>query len=149
MTSGSLIRVDVTPREAYEQRPRLFAALETAFPVKFQVFGSGNADAAIVFATRAASSEAVSGPALTLLGDAETDLISAKSRSPTRARYQTFRGRTLMHSSTGQALPGTYHDWGLVLATSPTGPADIRPDGQFVAASWSQGSGRARPFASN
>ena len=73
MTSDSPIRVDVTPREAYEQRPRLFAALETAFPVKFQVFGSGNADAAIVFATRAASSEAVSGPALTLLGDAETD----------------------------------------------------------------------------
>ena len=54
MTSDSPIRVDVTPREAYEQRPRLFAALETAFPVKFQVSGSGNADAAIVFATRAA-----------------------------------------------------------------------------------------------
>ena len=59
--------------EAYEQRPRLFAALETAFPVKFQVTGSGDADAAIVFATRAASSEAVSGPTLTLVGAAQTD----------------------------------------------------------------------------
>lgn len=140
MTSGSLIRVDVTPREAYEQRPRLFAALETAFPVKFQVFGSGNADAAIVFATRAASSEAVSGPALTLLGDAETDqLFGEIAFTDSSSVPRPFRGRTLMHSSTGQALPGTYHDWGLVLATSPTGPVWMaRPDGQFVAASWPQ-----------
>ena len=73
MTSDSPLRVDVTPREAYEQRPRLFAALEAAFPVKFQVTGSGDADAAIVFATRAASSEAVSGPTPTLVGAAQND----------------------------------------------------------------------------
>ena len=48
-----------------------------------------------------------------------------------------FRGRTLTDSSAGQALPGSYDDWGLVLATSPTGPVWMaRADGQFVAASW-------------
>ena len=62
---------------------------------------------------------------------------SAKSRSPTELGTQTFRGRTLTHSSTGQALPGTYDDWGLVLATSPTGLVWMaRADGQFVAAAW-------------
>ncbi|HXH94844.1 MAG TPA: hypothetical protein VNN25_24935, partial [Thermoanaerobaculia bacterium] len=72
MTSDSPIRVEVSPREAYERRPQLFAALEAAFPVKFQV-GSGNADAAIVFATRAVRSEPASGPTLTLLGEVQTD----------------------------------------------------------------------------
>ena len=138
VTSDSPIRVDVTPREAYEQRPRLFAALETAFPVKFQVVGSGNADAAIVFATRAASSEVVSGPRLTLLGDAETDQpFGAIAFTESSSVPRPFRGRTLTDSSTGQRLPGTYDDWGVVLATSPSGPVWMaRADGQFVAASW-------------
>ncbi len=138
MTSDSPIRVDVTPRETYEQRPRLFASLETAFPVKFQACGSGNADAAIVFATRAASSEAVGGPTLTLVGDAQTDQpFGAIAFSDASSVPRPFRGRALTDSSTGEALPGTYDDWGLVLATSPTGPVWMaRPDGQFVAASW-------------
>src|SRR5580765_1097435 len=137
MTSDSPIRVDVTPREAYEQRPRLFAALETAFPVKFQVSGSGNADAAIVFATRAASSEGVCGPTLTLLGDAQTDQpFAAIAFADSSSVPRPFRGRTLTDSSTGQALPGTYDDSGQVLATSSTGPVWMAgAEGQFVAAS--------------
>ena len=48
-----------------------------------------------------------------------------------------FRGRTLTDSSTKQALPGTYDEWGLVLATVPGGRVWIaRADDQFVAASW-------------
>ena len=138
MTSDSPMRVDVTPREAYEQRPRLFAALETAFPVKFQVFGSGNADAAIVFATRAADSEATRGPTLRLVDDAQTDQpFGAIAFTDTSSVAKPFRGRTLTDSSTGYALPDAYADWGAVLATAPAGPVWMaRADGQFVAASW-------------
>jgi hypothetical protein len=138
VTSDSPIRIDVTPREAYEQKPRLFGALEVAFPVKFQVSGSGNADAAIVFATGAASSEAVTGPTLTLVSDAQTDRpFGAIAFADSSSVPRPFRGRTLTDSSTGQALPGTYDDWGLVLATLPTGPVWMaREGGQFVAASW-------------
>jgi hypothetical protein len=138
VTSDSPIRIDVSPREAYEQRPRLFAALATAFPVTFQVAGSADADAAVVFATRAAGSEAASRPTLTLLGDAESErrpvaIALADSASVPRP----FRGRTLTDSSTGQALPGAYDDWGEVLATAPSGPVWMaRADDQFVAASW-------------
>jgi hypothetical protein len=138
VTSDSPIRIDVMPREAYEQRPRLFAALEAAFPVKFQVLGSGSADAAIVFATGAASSEAISGPTLTLVGAGQSDQpFGAITFADSSSVATPFRGRTLTDSSTGQALPRTYDDWGLVLATSPTGTVWMaRVDGQFVAASW-------------
>src|SRR5690349_20406866 len=137
-TSDSPIRVDVAPREAYEQRPRLFAALEAAFPVKFQVSGNGDADAAIVFATRAAGPAAVGGPTLTLVGDAQTDQpFGAIAFTESASVHRAFRGRTLEDSSAGQTLPGTYEGWGSVLGVSPSGPVWMaRGDGQFVAASW-------------
>jgi len=136
VTSDSPIRVEVSPREAYERRPQLFAALEAAFPVKFQV-GSGNADAAIVFATRAVRSEPASGPTLTLLGEVQTDQpFAAIAFADSSSVPRPFRGRTLTDSSAGQGLPSTYDDWGTVLATSQTGPVWMVRDGQFVAAAW-------------
>lgn len=147
MTSDCPRRVDVTPREAYEQRPRLFAALEAAFPVKFQAAGSGNADAALVFATRAANSDPVRGPTLTLVGGAQTDQpLAAIAFTDSSSVPRPFRGRTLADASPGQALPGAYDNSGSVLARSPSGPVWMaRGHGQFVAASWPDelGSGAA------
>lgn len=137
MTSDSPIRVDVTPREAYEQRPRLFAALEAAFPVKF-LSGSGDADAAIVFATHGERSKAVSGPTLTLLDDARSEQSAvAIAFTDASSVPRPFRGRTLTDSSTVQGLPGSYDAWGEVLATAPNGSVWMaRADNQFTAASW-------------
>lgn len=137
MTSDSPIRVEVTPREAYERRPQLFAALEEAFPVKFLV-GSGDADAAIVFAARGERSEAVSGPTLTLLDDAGTEEPAvAITFTDASSVPRPFRGRTLTDLSAGQGLPGTYDDWGEVLAAAPNGSVWMtRAENQFVAASW-------------
>jgi len=138
VTSDSPNRVDVTPREAYEQRPRLFAALEAAFPVKFQSAGSGNADASIVFAARAASSEAVSRPTLTLVRAAQTDQpFAAIAFTDSDSVPRPFRGRTITDSSLGRALPGTYSKSSLTLATSPSGPVWMASShGHHVAASW-------------
>jgi hypothetical protein len=137
VTSDSRICVDVFPREAYEQRPRLFAALETAFPVKFQVCDSGDADAAVVFTTRTGRSEAVNGPTLTLLGDVQAEEAPVPiAFTDSGSVPRPFRGCTLTDSSTGQALPDTYDDWGEPLAMSPSGPVWMaRADHQFVAAS--------------
>jgi hypothetical protein len=138
VTSDSRIRVDVMPREAYEQRPLLFGALEAAFPVEFQISGGRQADAAIVFAGRAASSEAASGPTLTLLGDAETSRRSvAVTFTDSGSVPRPFRGRRLTDMSTGPPLSDAYNDSGAVLATAPDGPVWMaRANNQFVAASW-------------
>ena len=137
MTSDSLIRVDVAPREAYERRPRLFAALEAAFPVEFQGVGRGNADAAIVFATPAATPDVASGPTLTLLGGVQTDQpFGAIAFTDSSAVTRPFRGRTLTDSSAGPRLPSTFDDWGTALATSGTGPVWMARDMRFAAASW-------------
>jgi hypothetical protein len=135
--SDSPIRVDVTPGEEYERRPRLFAALEAAFPVAFQVVGSGNADAAIVLATPAATPEVASRPTLTLVGEVQTDRpFAAIAFTDSTSVPRPFRGRTLTDSSPGQGLPGTYDDWGTVLATSQSGPVWLARDAQFTAVSW-------------
>lgn len=125
----------MTPRDAFERRPRLFAALEAAFPVKFQV-GEADADAAIVFVTPAGGSELASRPTLTLLGEHEThQSIGAVAFSDSSSVPRPFRGRTLTDSSAGQRLPSTYDDWGTALATSQAGPIWMARDREFVAGS--------------
>jgi hypothetical protein len=139
MNSDSLVHVEVRPSEAYAQRARLFAALESAFPVKFRASGNGPTDATLVFVTGEAEAQKMRGPTLWLVDQPATE-GSPRFGSISFADFELvprpFRGRTLRDSTTpGTGLPSAFESWGEVLALCSQGPVwSGRPGLQFAAA---------------
>jgi hypothetical protein len=141
MTPHPLLRVRVTPSEAYEQRTRLFTALETAFPIRFDASGNSSADATIAFVGEPRAPAKTSGPTLILFSD---------GRAPADAPFGTisfrdsgflpraFRRRSLTDSATqGTPLPQPLAEWGAVLATSSRGIVWSGGEGlRYAAAAW-------------
>ena len=140
MTSRSRIQIDVTPREAYEQRKRLFAALEAAFPVRFRVSGSGEPDAVLVFVLGEPDLSRMTRPTLLLIDQAsnERQRFGTVAFGGSDLMPRVFRARSLTDSLTpGTALPSVLDGWGDVLATCSEGCVWLARAGlQYVAASW-------------
>jgi hypothetical protein len=140
MTPYPLLRVRITPSEAYEQRTRLFGALETAFPIRFGVSDDGTADATIAFVADLPFPVEMTGPTLVLSGEAGTPAdapFGAISFRDTPFLPRAFRGRTLTDTSTpGRPLSQRVAEWGVVLATNSHGVVwSGRENLQYVAAS--------------
>lgn len=142
MTSRSLVHVDVVPSEAYEQRTRLFKALESAFPVRFQAPDHGNSppDATLAFVTGELDSTTPKRPMLALVDRPRSavERFGAIRFHDSALLPKQFRGRTLTDSSTpGSAPPIAHEGWGDVLASCAKGPVWLGRVGmQYAAASW-------------
>jgi hypothetical protein len=131
----------VTPTEAYEQRRRLFSALETAFPVRFDASGEPTADATIAFLSEAPAPAVTGGPTLTLVGDGRATgdaPFGTISFRDSGLLPRAFRGRALSDSAApGRPLSQPLADSGAVLATCSRGIAWSGSEGlRYTAAAW-------------
>ena len=141
MNSPSPLHVEVTPGDAYEQRRRLFEALESVYPVRFQVSGTGEQDATVAFVREAGEQPTTSGPTLVLVDEPHPGADRRFGSIAFRVSDllpRPFHGRVLTESSTpGGALPAAFDGWGQVLATCSSGPVWLGREGlQYAAAGW-------------
>ncbi|TMD03767.1 MAG: hypothetical protein E6J01_15285 [Chloroflexi bacterium] len=117
--------VGVFPMEAHARRRRLFAALEAAFPLRFEGRDQADTDGldGAVFVGAAPPAKPPACPWLSF----EHDRVASPARASVHIGTDPLidarlRGRTLTEGLAGAARPLRPADSGRVLATTPAGP---------------------------
>jgi hypothetical protein len=139
MSSRPRVHVRVTPSRAHAQLARLFAALESAYPVRFDPSGTSADGATVAFASGPPDPGTLHGPSLTLIAGDDVDTgrrFGAVSFRDSGLVPRPFRNRTLTDSATPSApIPLQLERWGEVLAACSDGPVWLGRTGlQYVAA---------------